>query len=77
MEYTFTAAAEATVTKELSNNRGNHWLHQRFLFSNSSKDVSLMGSLRIDMFKQERYLPNGIGLKLCYHRQKQPLTLLP
>ena len=35
-----------------------------------------MGSLRIDMFDQERYLPSGISMKLRFHRQKDSYMLM-
>ena len=35
-----------------------------------------MGSLRIDMFEQERYLPNGVSLRLRFHRQREPFTMM-
>lgn len=57
-------------------NPGNYGLHQRFLFTRTSKKVSVMGSLRIDMFEQERYLPNGVSLKLRFHRQREPFTMM-
>ena len=55
---------------------GNNGLHQRYLYSRQSKTVTVMGSLRIDMFEQERYLPNGINLKLRFHRQRDPFVLM-
>ena len=76
MEKTWTVADAGTVTEAVNENPGNHGLHQRFLFSNTSQKVSVMGSLRIDMFEQERYLPNGISLKLRFHRQKEAFTLM-
>ena len=76
MENELIVAGDGTVTEELDENPGNHGLHQRFLFTHTSKKVSVMGSLRIDMFEQERYVPNGIGIKLRFHRQKESFTLM-
>ena len=28
------------------------------------------------MFEQERYLPNGVHLKLRFHRQREPFTIM-
>ena len=55
---------------------GNHGLHSRHLFSRESQKVSVMGSLRIDLFEQERYIPNGVSLKLRFHRQRDPFVLM-
>ena len=55
---------------------GNNGLHRRYLFSRQSKKVTVMGSPRIDLFEQERYLPNGISLKLRFHRQREPFVLM-
>ena len=35
-----------------------------------------MGSLRIAMFEQEIYLPNGMSLKLRFHRQRQSFNMM-
>ena len=56
-----------TFTVEPVKNPGNNGLHRRYLFSRNSQQVTVMGSLRVDMFQQERYLPNGISLKLRFH----------
>ena len=65
-----------TFTVENVTEPGNNGLHRRYLFSRESKKVTVMGSLRIDMFEQERYLPNGISLKLRFHRQREPFVLM-
>ena len=54
----------------------NHGLYQRYRITNQSKIFELMGPLRIDMFEQDRYLPNGIDLKLRFHPQKRAYTLM-
>ena len=46
------------------------------MFSRNSQKVSVMGSLRIALFEQERYLPNGVSLKLRFHRQREPFTMM-
>ena len=68
----FNVGANGAVLEEA----GNHGLHMRYLHTHSSAAVSVMGSLRIDMFEQERYLPNGISLKLRFHQQKDSYMLL-
>ena len=55
---------------------GNNGLHRRFLHTRLSRDVLLTGGLRIDMFEQNRYLPNGISMKLRFHRQNTAFTLM-
>lgn len=55
---------------------GNHGLHQRYLFTRLSQEVMLTGNLRIDMFEQNRYLPNGISMKLRFHRQNNVFALM-
>ena len=67
---------QQTVAPEVIENPGNNGLHRRFLFSRLSKKVSVMGSLAIPMFEQERYLPNGVSLKLRFHRQREPFTMM-
>jgi len=67
---------DGTVEAEDITNPGNAGLHKRFLFTKASKKVGLLGSLRIDMFEQEKYIPNGISIKLRFHRQREPFTLM-
>ena len=55
-------------------NVSNHGLYQRHRYTNQSKNVELMGPLRIDMFEQDRYLPNGIDIKLRFHPQKEVVS---
>ena len=43
MEKKWTVADAGTVTEEVNENPGNHGLHQRFLYSNTSQKVSVMG----------------------------------
>jgi hypothetical protein len=54
----------------------NHGLYQRYRYTNQSKTVELMGPLRIDMFEQDRYLPNGVDIKLRFHPQKKSFVLM-
>ena len=55
---------------------GNNGLHMRYLHTRESRHVSVMGSLRIDMFEQERYIPNGVSLKLRFHRQRDNFAIM-
>ncbi len=55
---------------------GNHGLHQRYLHTRLSHEVMLTGGLRIDMFEQGRYLPNGISMKIRFHRQSNAFLLM-
>ena len=64
------------VTEEAITDPGNNGLHQRFLFSRMSQKVSVMGPLNIAMFEQERYLPNGVSIKLRFHRQREAFTMM-
>ena len=68
--------AQGAVSQEEIEDPGNNGLHTRFLFSHSSQKVSVMGSLSIPLFEQERYLPNGVSLKLRFHRQREPFTMM-
>ena len=54
----------------------NHGLYQRYRITRQSQSFELMGPLRIDMFEQDRYLPNGIDLKLRFHPQKRAFALM-
>ena len=64
------------VVPEVIKDPGNNGLHKRFLFLRVSKKDSVMGSLCIPMFEQERNLPNGVSLKLQFHRQREPFTMM-
>lgn len=55
---------------------GNHGLYQRYMLTRTGQFFQMMGPLRIDLFEQERYLPSGIGMKLRFHRQKPPFTIM-
>ena len=55
---------------------GNNGLHNRYLHTRLSQEVLLTGALRIDMFEQGRYLPNGISMKLRFHRQNNAFVLM-
>jgi len=55
---------------------GNSGLYQRYTLTRESKPVELLGRLRIDMFEQERYLPNGVSMKLRFQRQKDQYLLM-
>ena len=54
----------------------NNGLHTRFLFSRNSQKVSVMRSLSIGLFEQERYLPNDVSLNLSFHGQREPFTMM-
>ena len=71
--FDFTNEGNALVNED---NVSNHGLYQRYPYTNSSKTVELMGPLRIDMFEQDRYLPNGIDIKLRFHPQKKSFLLM-
>ena len=55
---------------------GNNGLHYRYLQTRLSKPVEMLGRLRIDMFEQERYLPNGIEMKIRLHPQTDAYRLM-
>ena len=55
---------------------GNNGLHNRFLYTRGSREFTLIGGLRIDMFQQPRYLPSGISLKLPFLRQRDNYVLM-
>ena len=56
--------------------QGNRGLYLRYRQTRQSKNVELMGPLRIDMFEQDRYLPNGVDVKLRFHPQKRTFALM-
>ena len=60
----------------LVNDAGNQGLHQRYLHTRLSQEVMLSGGLRIDLFEQNRYLPNGISMKLRLNRQRDEFVLM-
>lgn len=73
------AADPANTTYELIADDavvGNNGLYHRYTHCRKSKTVEMLGRLRIDMFEQERYLPNGISMKLRFHRQKDRFCLM-
>ena len=55
---------------------GNNGLYQRYVQTRASKPVEMLGRLRIDMCEQERYLPNGVSMKLRFHRQRDAFMLM-
>lgn len=55
---------------------GNNGLHRRYLHTRLSQEFQLTGGLRIDMFEQDRYLPNGISMKLRFHQQNASFALM-
>ena len=67
------ADEDGTVVDEEQGNRG---LYLRYRYTRQSKTVELMGPLRIDMFEQDRYLPNGVDVKLRFHPQKRTFALM-
>ena len=67
---------EGAVREEEIEDHGINGLHTRFLFSHISKKVRVMGSLSIALFEQKRYLPNGVNLKLRFHRQRELFTMM-
>ena len=67
---------EGAVREEEIEDHGINGLHTRFLFSHISKKVRVMGSLSIALFEQKRYLPNGVSLKLRFHRQRELFTMM-
>ena len=75
------AAAQAggNVTyRTIPNDRvmGNNGLYKRHLLTKNSASVELLGPLRIDLFEQERYIPNGVSLKIRFHRQAHSFVLM-
>lgn len=56
--------------------QGNRGLYLRYRHTHLSKNVELMGPLRIDIFEQDRYLPNGVDIKLRFHPQKRTFALM-
>ena len=55
---------------------GNEGLHQRYLYTHNSNTVDLIAPLRIDVFEQGKYLPNGVNIRLRFHRQKPSYLLM-
>ena len=55
---------------------GNHGLHQRFLTTKGGRTFEMLGNIRMDLFEQIRYLPNGMSLKLRLHPQKWSFALM-
>ena len=55
---------------------GNHGLYQRFVATRASRPFEMLGNIRMDLFEQIRYLPNGMSLKIRLHPQKSAFTLM-
>ena len=55
---------------------GNNGLYKRYMMTRLSQSVEMLGPLRIDIAEQERYLPNGVSMKLRFHRQKNSFLLM-
>jgi hypothetical protein len=60
-------AAEAT---------GNDGLYKRYVHTRGSRPFEMLGNVRLNLFEQLRYLPNGISLKLRLHPQKSTFSLM-
>ena len=54
---------------------GNHGLYMRYLHTKRGP-FELMSRLRLDFFEQIKYVPNGVGIKLRFHRQKDDFCLM-
>ena len=55
---------------------GNHGLYTRHLYTHSSKTIDLIAPLRFDLAEQERYMLNGIRMRIVMYPQKQKFVLM-
>ena len=54
----------------------NEGLKKRYKLSKESRIIDLMGPVHGDIFFQDRYLLNGVDLKLKFHRSKNSFRLM-
>ncbi len=56
--------------------KGNHGLHSRYLLSRGSQVVDMVGPIHCDLFRQEKYLLNGVNMKIKMSRHKPSFCLM-
>ena len=54
----------------------NEGLIERGKLVKESKEVSALDRLHLDMFQQKKYLINGVGFRLKFHRARTPFCLM-
>ncbi|XP_072041316.1 uncharacterized protein F54H12.2-like [Amphiura filiformis] len=59
-----------------ADNQANLGLKKRYQFTQQSRVVDMVGMLHADIFCQEKFLLNGVELKLKLHRSKNAFCLL-
>lgn len=62
--------------QQASETCGNQGLHRRYLRTCESQPFEMLGNLRLDLFEQLRYLPNGLSMKLRLHQQQSAFVLM-
>ena len=55
---------------------GNSGLHKRWKICRGSRMFEMLGSIRLDLFDQLKYLPNGVSMQLRLHHQKRAFSLM-
>ena len=70
------AMAEQCQLIDENEETGNHGLYQRFLTTKGGSAFEMLGNIRMDLFEQLRYLPNGMSLKIRLHPQKSSFALM-
>lgn len=64
------------VNPVLDDANANLGLKKRYRFTQESNEIDLVGMLHADIFCQEKYLLNGVDLKLKLHRSKNEFCLV-
>ena len=74
--YKDTAGRMDAVNPTAADGQANLGLKKRYRFTRQSRVVDMVGMLHVDMFCQEKFLLNGVELKLKLHRNKNAFCLL-
>lgn len=67
-------AAQLALT--YPNESQNDGLRERHKAINDSKKIVLMDRLHIDLFQQEKFLPNGVDVRLRFNRAKPQFYMM-
>ena len=74
--YKDTAGRMDVVNPTVANAQANLGLTKRYQLTSQSRPIDMVGMLHADIFCQEKFLLNGVELKLKLHRSKNAFSLL-
>ncbi|KAJ8025636.1 hypothetical protein HOLleu_33248 [Holothuria leucospilota] len=74
--YKDTAGRIAQSDPTAAGDAANHGLQKRYAFTKGSKTVDMLGPIHSDIFFQDKYLLNGVDMKLKLIRSKDTFCLM-